>query len=771
MLRIGGDAPEVVTNYSFPLDPFQRIAIKAIQDEENVLVTAKTGSGKTLIAEYQIEYSLNKGKRVFYTSPIKSLTNQKYHDLKKVYGSRVGIMTGDIKFAPHADVVVMTTEILTNLLYKLGTSTENIGTTSMLSMNDVDAVIFDEVHYINNPERGRVWEECLILLPPEIKLVLLSATIDSPELFADWIGELKKRPIHLISTTYRVVPLKHCVLQGTEFKVILDEKDRFHKDVYNKYLAHLKNAEDESYKHKKNVESRKADGYDAPVVIRETREKSFVARMNDALSILHTKGLLPVMFFVFSRRQCEELALKVEHNLLSPSDSESVRHIVKFHLSRYHLHTISQYQQLLQLLEKGIAFHHSGVLPILKEIIEILFSKGLIRVLFATETFAVGINMPTKTVVFTNFRKHDTEGLRLLRTDEYIQMAGRAGRRGKDTEGLVIYLHDRKPETLEDVQHMMTGRTQVITSRLDFHYNLLIKSLHLGRDWISIYEKSYFYQQRLNEISLIQDELVKISMPNIPFAELEERERIENKIRNSNNAEQREARKQLEQWKNKRISPIWDQHWKQFKQFKADESRKLALQAQISELSKPAIPFLGYLEEMGFVKDGKLTDIGVIASEINEGHPLIMAKMYDETRKLNRNELIAYFGCFVEPENDDVYPCEHIKELVNKTYETADFLRSIEKVESPPNYWNVYEYWCQIMCEWMTGTEFEVICSTYGIYEGNFMKAVLKVANIADEYINIATLKQDIEMLEVLRDVRQTLIRGIVIPDSLYLRL
>jgi len=187
--------------YKFPLDPFQQHALKAICQEENVLVTAKTGSGKTLVGEVQIAYSLRKGMRVFYTTPIKSLSNQKFNDLKAQFGEqKVGIMTGDIKFSPDADIVIMTTEILRNLLFKQGSSTKDIGPTASLTLDGLDAVIFDECHYINDKDRGHIWEEIMILLPPEVKMIMLSATLDHPEYFAEWLGALKQRPINLIST-------------------------------------------------------------------------------------------------------------------------------------------------------------------------------------------------------------------------------------------------------------------------------------------------------------------------------------------------------------------------------------------------------------------------------------------------------------------------------------------------------------------------------------------------------------------------------------------
>jgi ATP-dependent RNA helicase DOB1 len=225
--------------YKFPLDPFQQHAISAISRDENVLVTAKTGSGKTLVGEYQIAHSLRKGGRVFYTTPIKSLSNQKFYDLKQMFPDRVGIMTGDIKFRPDAQIVIMTTEILRNLLYKKGTITEALGLTASLSLDNLGAVIFDECHYINDRDRGKVWEETMILLPPTTNLILLSATLDKPELFAGWLGELKQVPCHVIQTQYRVVPLTHTIFKGNHLCTIMDAKEVFYDDVYEHcYLFH-----------------------------------------------------------------------------------------------------------------------------------------------------------------------------------------------------------------------------------------------------------------------------------------------------------------------------------------------------------------------------------------------------------------------------------------------------------------------------------------------------------------------------------------------------
>ena len=778
MLRIAdtSNPPEVETNYTFPLDPFQKCAISAIQSGENVLVTAKTGSGKTLVGEYQIEHSLAQKKRVFYTTPIKSLSNQKFHDLKQIYGS-VGIMTGDVKFAPQSDVVVMTTEILRNLLFKIGSPTEHLGSTASLSLDGVDAVIFDEVHYFNNPERGKVWEECLILLPPHIHLVLLSATIDSPDVFAQWIGEIKQVPIHLISTQYRVVPLEHRVLD----KVVMDEKDVFHKSAYTDYLKYLKGIDDAQRKHSDAVKSRAAGD---PSVVREIRATGFVHQMNEMIENLQHETKLPAMFFVFSRKNCEAYASKVSATLIDSSEGAAIKHIVSFHLSRYpDLQKVPQYHNLMSLLLKGVAFHHSGMLPVLKEIVEMLFAGGHLKLLFATETFAVGINMPTKTVVFTSYRKFDEErqDLRLLRTDEYIQMAGRAGRRGKDVRGFVYYLPDRKPDTLEDVQKMMTGKQQSLESRMDFHYDFLLKCLQSGTTgWMSLMEKSYWHDQRQRELSAQQDEVLELQKKytGLDVAVFELREMYETQIRQSQNAERKRAQASLDSWKNKHVGPRWEAGWREFKEFKKNREKIARLEEAIEVSKNIEVPFIVNLQRLGFADGEVLTEMGIIASEINEGHPLVMSKMFGRFNDLPRNEIVALLSCFVEGEKTEepitawcLRVPDTLKSALLAVHVIAQDLCARENPKSRPEYWTIHNYWPEIVYRWMSGDEMVVLCAEYEVHEGNFMKAILKTANIVEEWVTLATYTKNIGVLETLREFRVELVRGLVVPDSLYLRL
>jgi superfamily II RNA helicase len=240
----------------------------------------------------------------------------------------------------------------------------------------------------------------------------------------------------------------------------MDHKENFKAATYTDWLRHRQQKDDDYKDHKQDVANRRRGGYDDPVVKGEKRAASYIHQVNECITTLAEQELLPALFFSFSRKSCETLANKVQGSLLSGSEAASVKHIIDFHLHHYPevYNATKQFFTISELLMRGVAFHHSGLLPLLKEIIEILFAKGLVKVLFATETFAVGINMPTKTVVFTGYEKYDdsSNGMRTLYTDEYIQMAGRAGRRGKDKEGLVLYLPEREPLSVTEIQRMMT---------------------------------------------------------------------------------------------------------------------------------------------------------------------------------------------------------------------------------------------------------------------------------------------------------------------------
>lgn len=750
---------DMAIDYKFPLDPFQKHAIKAISKDEIVFVTAKTGSGKTLIGEYQIAHSLRKGKRVFYTTPIKSLSNQKFHDLKEMFGD-VGIMTGDIKFCPDAKVLIMTTEILRNMLFK------------QQNLDDLDSVIFDEVHYINNLERGKIWEETMILLPNHVNMILLSATIDSPELFGTWLGNLKKKQVHLIGTTYRIVPLKHVVVnQDKSYSVIMDEKDKFDSRKYRTWLQSEKQIHKDHKLHKQTVANR-----DEGQVIGKEQGKvviySYTHKMNELIRLLEEREQLPALFFVFSRDKCEKFAKAVEGSLLTSSESAEVHHIIRRYLHTYKdLEKVPQYHRIIELLVRGIAYHHSGVLPLLKEMIEIIFSKGLVRILFATETFAVGINMPTKTVVFTSLEKYESTK-RCLYTDEYIQMAGRAGRRGKDKEGLVIYFPEHEPIGTDDLEKMMTGRKASIQSKMDFHYDFILKSM--ASNLTGIVEKSYWFQQlNLKKIQLEKDLLkLKTKIDAFGFTEkiLEEMEikkQLQERIKQSVNAERKKAQQDYDRWQNSHVGPIWNRVDKQQTEYNALVTDYKTVESQLTEFEfydNVRKHNVNFLEHIGFIENGTLTKAGILAVEINEANPILLVNEYlnGTFDSMECSQIVAFLSMFLKEKTELQGPPipDHIDQ----------YQKECIKLSDTEDYWLLQTGFYEMLERYANGDDASLICVEYGIYEGTFYKMVMSISNMVEELTKIMTICEDLEGVKKLENIQRLLIRGIITPDSLYLR-
>ena len=795
--------------YSFPLDSFQKHAIKAIDSEYNVLVTAKTGSGKSVMIEHAVYKNIKTGGRVFVTTPIKSLSNQKFHDLKKLFPeSSIGIMTGDIKYRPDAQVLVMTTEILRNLLYKQGSSTASIGLTATISLEGLSCVVFDECHYINDRERGKVWEETMILLDKKIQLVLLSATIDKPELFAGWLGDLKQVPVHLISTQYRIVPLTHSVFFNGVPEMIMDSKENFKEEAYQGWLQWRNHLVKGQRDHRDRVAGRKAGGYEDPVVKADTNGslKSIAHQLNEAVAYFQENGLLPCLTFVFSRAGCEKYAGQIHSNLVSSSDSAAITQIWNFHLRNHRdvLEHLPQATSLLELVQKGVAYHHSGLLPILREMVEILFSKGLIKVLFATETFAVGINMPTKTVLFMDLMKFsdETNGLRPLRTDEYIQMAGRAGRRGKDTVGHVFYMPQRDPVDAHTMRQMMTGSKSPIISRMDFGYDFILKTIHSGNNrWIDLLQNSYWYQQReVERLSLMRqvaDEeanLLSLGLTNELKESCMRRQELEERVKMSVNSAKKKAQAELGSLMNTWIdsasglesrvmAKAWDS-WKKAKDLIVHiDSVKDELRSYDSLGEVVVGPRIKLLESWGFLQEGQLTELGILATEVNEGNQILMARAYKEglCSSLTQDELVVFLSAFMSegkeggaPVLSDLAIPVSVKEvLVEIDSWAARYQREEDRALGPQRsaMWSLQTAWMEPCYRWVQGEEAAILCIEHGLYEGNFMRSLLKLANLVEEWTSMATYAKDIRTLELVEGLQQKIVRGIVKPESLYLML
>lgn len=801
--------------YSFPLDPFQQHAVCAIANDENVMVCAKTGSGKTLVGEYQIYHSLKKGKRVFYTTPIKSLSNQKFYDLKHQFNdATVGIMTGDIKFRPDAQIVIMTTEILRNLLYKKGTTTEHLGLTASISTEDLDAVIFDECHYINDKDRGNIWEETMILLPPHIQLILLSATLDHPEYLAEWLGSLKKKRIHLIETQYRIVPLTHYLLGPNEkFITLMDPKEVYHEKAYKEWthFHQRQDAEQRAYQ-RAVVDAREAGQQGA--VVGKVHNAHFLKKLQETIALLEKKELLPALFFVLSRKQCEAYGKKVERSLLTSSETAAVKHIITFHLHRHmkELEQVPQYHQIYDLLCRGVAFHHSGLLPLLKEIVEILFTKGYVKIMFCTETFAVGLNMPTKTVVFTGFKKYDdtTDSMRILRNDEYIQMAGRAGRRGKDDKGVVIYLPDREPLEPNEMFTMMKGARPPVQSRMNFHYDFILKTVQASSkeqsqtavpEWLQIMEQSYWFRQRQVEkeecqckLDMCNKNIASMELVEPYASECEKRFELEQRISATVNAERKKVQRELDTLKNKQLGPKWNKAWADYHMLKKlrAESASIELDLQTIQEHQTHIHLsVQFLHDAGFITtpnaleltQESLTLKGILATEINEGHAIMMTELYvlNRMHHLSGNEIVTILACFQEQKENEHASSIGELDVSDEVRSALEYIQSMgiyyENKEQTyglqglPNYWKTSTQWVEPMKRWMEGEHASLICKEHDIFEGNFIRAVMKMANMMDEWLSMAVYCQHVDQIEKITEVRTRIIRDMVISDSLYLRL
>ncbi|CAE5962631.1 unnamed protein product [Arabidopsis arenosa] len=419
-------------DFPFTLDSFQSEAIKCLDNGESVMVSAHTSAGKTVVASYAIAMSLKENQRVIYTSPIKALSNQKYRDFKEEF-SDVGLMTGDVTIDPNASCLVMTTEILRSMQYK-----------GSEIMREVAWIIFDEVHYMRDSERGVVWEESIVMAPKNSRFVFLSATVPNAKEFADWVAKVHQQPCHIVYTDYRPTPLQHYVFPagGNGLYLVVDEKAKFHEDSFQKSLNALVPT-NEGDKKRDNGKSQKG------LVIGKLGEESDIFKL---VKMIIQRQYDPVILFSFSKKECEALAMQMSKMDLNSDDEKDA------------VETIFT------------SVHHSGLLPILKEVIEILFQEGLIKCLFATETFSIGLNMPAKTVVFTNVRKFDGDKFRWLSSGEYIQMSGRAGRRGIDKRGICILMVDEKMEPAV-AKSMLKGSADSLNSAFHLSYNMLLNQL------------------------------------------------------------------------------------------------------------------------------------------------------------------------------------------------------------------------------------------------------------------------------------------------------
>ncbi|TAQ86924.1 hypothetical protein B7494_g4762 [Chlorociboria aeruginascens] len=491
---------EPARRYPFELDPFQKVAIASIERAESVLVSAHTSAGKTVVAEYAIAQSLKMNQRVIYTSPIKALSNQKYREFAAEFGD-VGLMTGDVTINPTATCLVMTTEILRSMLYR-----------GSEIMREVAWVVFDEIHYMRDKSRGVVWEETIILLPDKVRYVFLSATIPNAMQFAEWITKIHNQPCHIVYTDFRPTPLQHYFFPaGVDgIYLIVDEKGNFRDDNFQKAMRSIEEKKgsdpaDINAKQKGRGKAKKTN-------TGGNKEGSDIYKLVRMIMLKHYN---PVIVFSFSKRDCEAYALQMS-SMAFNDDSEKALVTKVFENAIESLSdedkTLPQIQHILPLLRRGIGVHHSGLLPILKETIEILFQENLIKVLFATETFSIGLNMPAKTVVFTSVEKFDGTSTRHLTPSEFVQMSGRAGRRGLDDRGIVIMMINDKIEPAA-AKAIVRGEQDKLNSAFYLGYNMILNLMRVEGISPEFMLEHCFYQfQNTSGVSGLERELMELQI-------------------------------------------------------------------------------------------------------------------------------------------------------------------------------------------------------------------------------------------------------------------
>ena len=816
--------------FGYSLSPFQKFAIEGIVGGHHSLSCVPTGSGKTLPALFAIRYFVGKGKRVIYTSPIKALSNQKYYEFtQKFPDMTIGLLTGDIKLNPGADVLIMTAEILQNTLHrKEQVATETTTPSALLSFDmDIDTelgcVIHDEVHMINDADRGHVWENMILMLPKHIQMVMLSATLDNPSNFARWIEtrghenqDTEQKQVYLASSTYRPVPLTHYMYLCSPQAIFKAERDKTIQQKIRDTLDTIHPIVSPTGVFDEFMYNRVAD-----TLKRLENHKVFVKRsfvLNEICKYMVHNNMLPAVCFILSKKQIHIASKEISVPLLGEDDpapavvAHECDQLLRSKLSNHEeFKRLPEYTEMVELMSKGIAVHHSGILPILREMVELMFARGFIKLLFATETFSVGLDMPIKTAVFTDIKKFDGTGRRMFLPHEYIQAAGRAGRRGRDKIGNVIHLPNLyRDMTRLEFRAMTTGGAQALVSKFRISYGLVLNLLgaiaeantegvshstsFCGRSMIQ-YEIDKQITGINHQIATIQEDIIKkeecIKHLRTPLETIYRFHELESEIPSSKNKKRKTLERELTTIKENRY-------------LMTDAATVASLkdkQSELQELNNQLVAANTYLDnQVGSIidlfkrdnyigSDGTLTLKGNYAANIREGPCLVFAEMLTcpEFALLESCDLAVLFSCFsgIRVSEDDreqyVRPDEPdaLKTVLQLAVDTATNCANFENEE------RVYasrgddmEIRFDLMLrvrQWYAAED-EFICKCIvqraqqenGILLGEFTKAITKIVNIAAEVERVAEFAGDLTMVGRLRDVSKNLLKFVVTNQSLY---
>lgn len=798
-----------IITFSYTPDHFQNHSFNGIEAGEDVYVAVPTSGGKTTVAKYAVAHAVKRlGKRAIYTTPVKALSNEKFNEMREDFKDicTMGLMTGDNKINPDAQCILMTAEILRNSLYNLRNPIENEN--RKLTQDIVDSigvVVIDEVHFANDKDRGTVWEETMVLLK-DIPIVMLSATVKNPENYVDWLSKCRNKTVNLIKVAKRIIPLKHYIYVYGKMYEFLNEHGEFSEEQLS--LA--------KKRYDKGRDVLREDKDKSVVVSKRTTFIDNVTVINDLVKDMNNNGLvkkeensLPALVFSFSKKNCEKFANAVTMNLITHQERAEIEKIYNHYMHKYgdlYGDQIAQVANIRDLISRGVAYHHSGLLTVLREIIEILFKKGLIKILFATETFAVGVNTPTRTTVFMEFTKYETGvGKRLLTTAEYLQMCGRAGRRGLDTFGTVIIMPYFGFPDIAELRSVALGELQEIKSHLKLNYSFFLKMVQSDRMTLDeFYRKSLLCYEHEKQIRNMQTDFININS---------QLETLNNLVANSGeDISQLEILMELEGLANQyiggfKVSLSKDQQ-KKLKKLEGvvKLNKKLCglrehvmkrnkVKSELKVLTKDIESLSSYmdflsgqnlrlLELWGYTQDGNVTVKGIIASQINECNSIVLTELIvrDYLYELSPHEIVGLISIFTEPIKADT-----VDGVVRKSRGTLAINSKLSYIESfIESYkhdeesilgtsfvdWTLSHSYIDIALEWANGIstqEMTMLLSQYGEYEGQFVKNMTRVYNIINDIGCICKMTGKIDMLPNLENAAKLVIRDIVNVNSLYL--
>ena len=685
-----------------------------------------------------------------------------------------------------------------------------------------DHVVFDEVHYINDRDRGKVWEETIILLPPQIQMLMLSATIDKPENFANWIETTKKTDQHqkrviLTGTHHRVVPLVHYVYAATHKKIECKDKEilniMLNKTNKPLLIQGWDQERNQDFKDDVYLSMKKLMDYNYKNKI--TITKPYV--LNNLVEYLNKQEMLPAICFVFSRQQAEVFANQIEHSLFDEDSKQTslvekeCRQIISKLPNYKEYIELPEYINTIKLLEKGIAVHHSGIAPVLREMIEIIFAKGYVKLLFATETFAVGINMPTKTVIFTGFSKFDGNGMRILHAHEYTQMAGRAGRRGLDTIGHVIHCVNMfDMPYMNDYKQMMNGKPQLFTSKFKISYNIILNIISefisedcykVNKKVIEYVENSMMFCDIKSEMKSIDESVNKMKQQlndNIVYLTnkeiMKDYVNFKREITGLNNKKRKRMEQQIKQIEeeNKMIQTDYKKYLERetfLDEIKKEEAYKETLIDYIKIQVENVIKVLKQTEFITELNDKYvLTVKGQCGMKIQETHSLVMIdllRQFNDFKDFTIEEIISLMSCFTSLTIKDKYKVyqpgnvcsSHLekaaKQIESLFYKYSD-LEQVNKIDTGSE-WELNYDIMNSMLEWCNAnTEFEckkiiqVLQVDKEVFLGEFIKSLIKITNIIREIKQVAALCCNVELENKLEKCNSMILKYVITTQSLY---